>query len=58
MSDNRIERERLQAEALKANLRRRKAQARGQKAAEQAPESEPGASCGNPGETAPDASRG
>ncbi len=33
MSDPRTERERRQAEALKANLRRRKAQARAQNAA-------------------------
>ena len=51
MSDARTERERRQAEALKANLRRRKAQARAQDAAARPaapakpdePEAEPGA---------------
>ena len=42
MSDARTERERRQAEALKANLRRRKAQARAQDAAQRpAPPAKP-----------------
>lgn len=42
MSDPRTDRERRQAEALKANLRRRKAQSRAQDAAARRPEPDEG----------------
>ncbi len=50
MTDSRADRERRQAEALKANLRRRKAQARAQETAE--PAAPPPACPVAPGESA------